>query len=513
MKRVCYFVVLLILFLGISSAFGYFGEFGDGTSPSDTVRLSFCTWDSSGHGANADTVEWKRFWHGVLIDSTRDAANTYLIRPGMYSLPKRAYSPGKYGEYEVYFWFNYIDKDQRVYQSDSYTVRQGDLKPMAVNVSADHVKASNYFYAPNAAYYDSTPTQRSTGEALHPDVVYDPNGWKGHKFWMAFTPYGDEPEDPQILVSDDGRNWKFPRAYYVYVDSAEDSRMFADPDLIWDARQDTLWCFYTRLIQTVEETTYVCQKASVDGVTWGGRILTWKNTGLGIMNPSLVYDPSSAQYRMYYVRGFTGTSKLYYKDNPILGGTGWSSADTIPCIIPHIAGKKLWHLNVNKVWDGYHGFFLECDSTTSGSEGVLYFAKSSDGITWTIDDIPLLTKGKAAAWDSNWVYQASAVPLTRNGILTYGLWYSAQGGLNNEFHIGYTELKFLADLNNIYAIKNKTEDLSNFLGAESGDTIVFYPTDGSANKDSCAVFHNGWKRSLSFGHSNNPAVIDTTFTR
>jgi hypothetical protein len=55
------------------------------------------------------------------------------------------------------------------------------------------------------------------------------------------------------------------------------------------------------------------------------------------------------------------------------------------------------------------------------------------------------------------------------------------------------------------------EDIVNFLGATSGDTIVFRPGDGTANKDTCEIHNNGLKRRLIFIHENADAIIDTVF--
>src|SRR5699024_10013244 len=51
------------------------------------------------------------------------------------------------------------------------------------------------------------------GEAVHPSVLYFPDGWNGHRYWMAYTPYAggtDGREDPCIAYSDDGTNWTVP---------------------------------------------------------------------------------------------------------------------------------------------------------------------------------------------------------------------------------------------------------------------------------------------------------------
>jgi len=59
--------------------------------------------------------------------------------------------------------------------------------------------------------------------------------------------------------------------------------------------------------------------------------------------------------------------------------------------------------------------------------------------------------------------------------------------------------------------KNDTRNTANMFGATAGDTIVFYPPNGTAPKDSGAVFNNGWKKSWDFHHKNVNTVIDTVF--
>lgn len=130
----------LAILLSAISVWASFGEFGDGTSPSDTVYMEFSTWDSSGHGADADSVCWLRFYHGTLIDSTLSTDATYKVQTGLYVLPKRAFDGTNYGQYTVYFWFNYTDKDKRVYQSNSYLVRDGNVGKFPKNI--EDVKAN-----------------------------------------------------------------------------------------------------------------------------------------------------------------------------------------------------------------------------------------------------------------------------------------------------------------------------------------------------------------------------------
>ena len=68
---------------------------------------------------------------------------------------------------------------------------------------------------PNAARPLITPTYDGSGEAVHPDILFFPNGWRGWEYWLVITPYpGDDTskENPSILVSHDGITWREPAA-------------------------------------------------------------------------------------------------------------------------------------------------------------------------------------------------------------------------------------------------------------------------------------------------------------
>ena len=57
------------------------------------------------------------------------------------------------------------------------------------------------------------PTYDGSGQAVHPDVYYNANGWNGYRYWMAMTPYPNGNaayENPSIVVSNDNLNWIVP---------------------------------------------------------------------------------------------------------------------------------------------------------------------------------------------------------------------------------------------------------------------------------------------------------------
>jgi len=58
----------------------------------------------------------------------------------------------------------------------------------------------------NAPAFQEIPTYDGSGQAMHPDIAYFPDGWRGYKYWMVMTPYTYDSagrENPSIVVSDD----------------------------------------------------------------------------------------------------------------------------------------------------------------------------------------------------------------------------------------------------------------------------------------------------------------------
>jgi len=42
--------------------------------------------------------------------------------------------------------------------------------------------------APPATLF-TIPTYDGSGTVVHPSVYFNPDGWSGYKYWMAFTPF------------------------------------------------------------------------------------------------------------------------------------------------------------------------------------------------------------------------------------------------------------------------------------------------------------------------------------
>lgn len=115
----------------------------------------------------------------------------------------------------------------------------------------------------------------------HPSIVYTEQGWNGHLFWMAQTPYPpfhvppycDYYEVPCIHYSDDGIKWTPIHSNPIEkitheMEFAHD--YFSDPHLL--LKDGILECYYRRTFlknkQLIGNKTLLLKRTSTDGETW-----------------------------------------------------------------------------------------------------------------------------------------------------------------------------------------------------------------------------------------------------
>jgi len=278
----------------------------------------------------------------------------------------------------------------------------------------------------NALEYQHTPTYDGSGQCVHPSIVHFSNKWKGHRFWMVFTPYPKgNPlyENPSILVSNDGDAWKVPEGLSNPIDLIESSH-FSDPDLFYDEESDSLWCYYCSLLNL--EIFRIFRKTSSNGIKWCEAEKMLESIEDDLMSPTMVKIDSI--YYLWTVNRFPNIIKRRSSSD----GLEWSPP--ITCVIDRLpSGKEPWHLDVEYIEDinEYWMLLTVVNIGTSGKSSCLCFARSKDGLKWNVKDGYFLDVGKT--WDNNLIYKASGIVL--NDI--YHIWYSACDGLRN-WHIGRT---------------------------------------------------------------------------
>jgi hypothetical protein len=280
----------------------------------------------------------------------------------------------------------------------------------------------------NSAAPLDIPTYEASGQAVHPDVVYFPNGWHGHKYWMAMTPYpygADSYENPSIVVSDDGLTWSVPDGLTNPIVSAPACDHNNDPDIVYDPQTDQLYVYYVELMRPdrcggARNENNIRLLKSSDGIHWSApqTVMSWEaDTAPLYLSPAIVYV--DGVFHMWIASNTTAVGYATSSD-----GANWSALQTVE-VTP-----APWHLDVAYVDDEF--LMLIVDSPVAGAR--LIGATSRDGVRWVSENVPML--GPSAGWDDERIYRSTLVYDGATGRLH--LWYSARSN-SGQWHIGYAE--------------------------------------------------------------------------
>ena len=237
----------------------------------------------------------------------------------------------------------------------------------------------------------------------HPSVVYVAEGWNGHRWWMAETPYAPDKcapynerwELPCMHYSDDGVHWKSAGAP---IDDLTEEQItshsyHSDPHLAM--KDGVLYCYY-RLMEDYDARTTIIRKSSKDGVNWSEREII-QVAGREIISPAIVW--TGAKWRMYYVDDtFTNLNRgiqMAESDDGVHfehKDSAWEQQDVKP-----------WHIDVQLIDGTYYLLVHDVDNRT------LTLYDSKDGLKWH-NGIELLKASKRLSdfW-SNMLYRACLV--------------------------------------------------------------------------------------------------------
>lgn len=277
---------------------------------------------------------------------------------------------------------------------------------------------------------------------VHPKVLYIPDGFGGHEYWMAYTPYpnsNDMYENPCVAYSDDGCNWT--NISGNPIDYPNGNGYNSDTHLVYRADTGTLECWYRYVGPATqdprEETIY--RQTTNDGVTWSAKEMLYSNVSgnyAKLLSPSVIVENN--KYCMWVVNGDNGSVIDYY-EAPISDVTQMAKVRTLTfTITDNGISVKPWHIDVIKDGNTYV-MLIMCRNGTSISNNAcsLFIATSLDNVTYSN---PVKVVGGADNWDK-YMYRSSIVKV--NDI--YRIYYSAtKGGTTSIYNnaiwgIGITE--------------------------------------------------------------------------
>ncbi len=310
----------------------------------------------------------------------------------------------------------------------------------------------------NSRFFLGTPTYDGSGQALHPDVIFfEKKRVLGrYRYVMVLTPYpfsSEEFENPSILFSNNGLEW-FNEVENPIVRALGGNEVLSDPDIVYDGERFYLYYLRQRRGGVLFRKARALMKQytkmylaslevvlSRDLVEWSKPRVLFSEGGLSSFLPNVMLPASPAVvfdglFKMWYVKTFGCTNagnKLYYRESR--DGFHWGRARELEITLPR--GEVLWHIDVQKLSNGYYWMVAAChpEETHCGDVRNLYLAYSSDGYRWFTYSEPILSVS-SGSWDCLSLYRSTLMVYDH----IFHLWYSGESE-SGEWHIGYTSCK------------------------------------------------------------------------
>jgi hypothetical protein len=292
------------------------------------------------------------------------------------------------------------------------------------------------------------PTYEGSGESVHPDVLEFPNLWRGHRYWLAMTPYPRSDyrvENPSVLQSDDGVSLAVPEggSNPVVPHAGRATDYNSDPELVYEPETDRLLLFY-RFVEKKTNTIRVA--SSLDGRTWKRERNAFWVHGHAAVSPSITPRFGTMAAKMWYVDA--GKAGCHAAATRVMMRTAdsagkltdarWSAPTVTDLVQP---GYVVWHLKVRYIptkgefWALYSAFpkaQVGCDIDD------LFFARSTDGVHWQTYPEPLI-RHEDRAWTAAAVYRSTFLYIPETDELR--IWLSARGA-EGKWSLGLARFRY-----------------------------------------------------------------------
>lgn len=286
----------------------------------------------------------------------------------------------------------------------------------------------------HAATYLTIPSYDSSGQAMHPSIIYNASGWNGYKYWLATSPYTDtnnQYENPQIHASNDGDTWVVPSGLTNPIDAWPGvvNQYNADPEIVIGP-DDVMYCFYIE-VEDTDDHIYLRYRTSSNGTTWTSEKTLMAVPYNGAISPSVIWD---GEWKLW----IGNKNNHNYSDFLLLKADSIEDLKTaipIKCFfsgLPYPAtgsSAERWHYDVIRDGEKYVAIVMAKETDD------LWLAYSYDGIYWITSDSAILSPGGAGTWYENTLYRATLLPISGG----YDLFYSAQNAAN-EWYTGRTTI-------------------------------------------------------------------------
>lgn len=250
------------------------------------------------------------------------------------------------------------------------------------------------------------PTYDESSQAVHPDILYFKDSFKGHYFYMVMTPYpysDDDYENPSILVSENGC------VFYEEKDSLNPLVEIPaygynnDPDIFFNNGTNEFYIHYLETMRPDSQNLILLK--SSDGIEWYKSTAVRYDFNSGddfIISPTMVMKDNT--YYLFYVNKFLVGRPIQYYTSP--SGIVWDKNFINDISIHFPEGFTPWHLDV---FAGNQQYYMLCNGYFDDFNNQnLYMATSSDLINWHVGDEPIL-KNSPSFYNSRRIYRSTGV--------------------------------------------------------------------------------------------------------
>ncbi|MFU1858143.1 hypothetical protein ACK8HY_14085 [Sphingobacterium sp. NGMCC 1.201703] len=285
-------------------------------------------------------------------------------------------------------------------------------------------------------------------ENIHPKVLYFEKGWKGYKFWMAYTPYpkGEvNSENPCIAVSQDGINWTVPNNFKSNpLDLSFENGYNSDTHLVYRKDLDILECWYRPYNAKLAKNA-IYKRVTNDGINWQAKEVIFDFNGVQMLSPAINFE--NGKYKIWYcydgqiryIESLDDSGKKWPKHFRILN-FDWSK------FYP-------WHMDVIKTEQGYEMIVCAWDKSIKGANNNtadLFYCATNESHEITKNPFPILKRNtNEKAFDSRSIYRASFIKVKSK----YYIYYSA---ISNDWTRSMA-LSFGSDLENLHGYVRKVK--------------------------------------------------------
>ncbi len=290
-------------------------------------------------------------------------------------------------------------------------------------------------------------TYDGSGEMVHPDAMVFPHEWHGNRYWFAGTPYpfGDPSfENPSAYAGNEPTEWMSIPGVANPVARPAASAHLSDPDLSFDPALDQMRLYYRQTTPMVDE---VWLRTSRTGSDWSEPTLVLQDVRYGLISPAIVREPDGS-WRIWTVSAAAAGCRSRATMTALTqrrsrNGIQWDAPAPVSLLIP---GQVPWHLDVQSIRSRseYWALVAAYPDGTDCSHTAVYFARSSNGTTWTASPTPLLAPGAIPAM-KDLVYRSTFRYFPKSDVVT--VWFSGARVEQSRFHYSLATARYpLAEL-------------------------------------------------------------------